>query len=160
MKGDAKVIELLNEVLTGELTAVNQYWLHGRMCENWGYERLWKKLRHESIEEMQHADELTARILYLEGVPNLQRYGKLTIGETVEEQLELDLKLEYAALERLNRGIAMCREVGDNGSRALLEKILVSEEDHVDWIEAQRDQIAQMGLPNYLAQQVKADEEG
>ncbi len=160
VKGDAKVIELLNEVLTGELTAVNQYWLHGRMCENWGYERLWKKLRHESIEEMQHADELTARILYLEGVPNLQRYGKLTIGETVEEQLELDLKLEYAALERLNRGIAMCREVGDNGSRALLEKILVSEEDHVDWIEAQRDQIAQMGLPNYLAQQVKADEEG
>jgi bacterioferritin len=159
VKGDPQIIDLLNEVLTGELTAVNQYWLHGRMCENWGYQRLWKKLRHESIEEMQHADELTARILYLEGVPNLQRYGKLTIGETVEEQLALDLKLEHVALERLTRGVALCLEKGDHGSRSLLEKILVAEEEHVDWIEAQQDQIKQMGLQNYLSQQVKADED-
>lgn len=158
MKGNQQIIDLLNEVLTGELTAVNQYWLHGRMCENWGYERLWKKQRHESIDEMQHADRLIARILYLEGIPNLQRYGKVNIGETVPEQMELDLKLEYEALERLNKGIALCQEVGDNGSRALLEEILVSEEHHVDWLEAQLDQIKQMGVENYLTQQVKADQ--
>ena len=158
MKGDPEIIQLLNDCLTGELTAVNQYWLHGRMCENWGYERLWQKLRHESIDEMKHADELIARILYFDGHPNLQRYGQLTIGETVQEQLELDLKLEYAALERLNNGIELARSKNYHGTRALLEKILVSEEDHVDWIEAQLDQIKQIGLANYLAQQIKADE--
>jgi bacterioferritin len=158
MKGHPQVIDLLNEVLTGELTAVNQYWLHGRMCENWGYERLWQKQRHESIDEMKHADELIARILYLEGVPNLQRYGKVNVGETVPEQMELDLKLEYEALERLNRGVTLCRDLGDSGSRALLDRILVSEEDHVDWLEKQLDQIKQLGVPHYLAQQVKADD--
>lgn len=155
MKGDPQIIDLLNDVLTAELTAVNQYWLHGRMCENWGYERLWKKYRHESIEEMQHADELIARVLYFDGVPNVQRYGKVNIGETVPEMFDLDLQVEFAAVDRLNKGIALCRDKGDNGSRALLEKILVAEEEHIDWLEAQKDQIAQMGLENFLTQQVK-----
>jgi len=157
MKGDQQIIDLLNDVLTAELTAVNQYWLHGRMCENWGYERLWKKYRHESIEEMQHADELIARILYFDGIPNVQRYGKVNIGETVPEMYECDLQVEFAAVKRLNEGIALCRDKGDNASRALLEKILLAEEEHIDWLEAQKDQIAQMGLENYLTQQVKAD---
>jgi bacterioferritin len=155
MKGDPQIIDLLNDVLTAELTAVNQYWLHGRMCENWGYERLWKKYRHESIEEMQHADELIARILYFDGIPNVQRYGKVNIGETVPEMFDLDLQVEFAAVDRLNKGIALCRDKGDNGSRALLEKILVAEEEHIDWLEAQKDQIAHMGLENFLTQQVK-----
>lgn len=158
MKGDPQIIDLLNDVLTAELTAVNQYWLHGRMCENWGYERLWKKYRHESIEEMQHADELIARILYFEGIPNVQRYGKVNIGETVPEMFDLDLKVEFAAVDRLNQGIALCRDKADNGSRALLEKILVAEEEHIDWLEAQKDQIAQLGVQNYLSQQVKTEE--
>jgi len=158
MKGDPKIIELLNDVLTAELTAVNQYWLHGRMCENWGYERLWRKYRTESIEEMQHADELIARILYFDGIPNVQRYGKVNIGETVPEMFDLDLQVEFAALERLNAGVAACRDGGDNGSRTLLEKILVAEEEHVDWLEGQKDQIQQIGLPNYLAQQVKPED--
>jgi bacterioferritin len=159
MKGDPQIIEVLNDCLTGELTAVNQYWLHGRMCENWGYERLWKKLRHESIDEMKHADELIARILYFDGHPNLQRLSTLTIGQTVQEQLELDLQVEYKAVERLNAGIELARSKGDHGTRSLLEAILVSEEHHVDWLEAQLDQIKQMGIENYLALQVKADED-
>ena len=156
MKGDPQIIDLLNDVLTAELTAVNQYLLHARMCENWGYERLWKKYRTESIEEMQHADELIARILYFDGIPNVQRYGKVNIGETVPEMFDLDLQVEFAAVDRLNKGIAVCRDKGDNGSRALLEKILVGEEEHIDWLEAQKDQIAQMGLENFLTQQVKS----
>ncbi len=158
MKGSQKVIDLLNEVLTGELTAINQYFIHAKMCQNWGFERLYKKMYHESIDEMKHADRLIERILYLEGVPNLQRLAKVTVGETVPEQLQVDLEIERVALERLNQGIAMCRDEGDNGSRALLEHILVSEEEHVDWIEAQLDQIKQMGVENYLSQQVKSDD--
>ena len=157
MKGHPEVIDLLNEVLTGELTAVNQYFIHHKMCEDWGYERLSSYLRHESIDEMKHADELIGRILYLEGVPNLQRLCKVNVGETVPEQLKLDLELERVALERLQKGVAKCVELADSGSRALLEKILVSEEEHVDWIESQLDLIEQMGLPNYLAQQVKKE---
>jgi len=157
MKGSQKVIDLLNEVLTGELTAINQYFIHAKMCQNWGFERLYKKLYHESIDEMKHADRLVERILYLEGVPNLQRLGKVNVGETVPEQFAVDLDLEKAALKRLNDGVAMCRDEGDNGSRALLEEILVSEEEHTDWIEAQLDLIKQLGAENYLAQQVKAD---
>lgn len=156
MKGSDKVIDFLNEVLTGELTAVNQYWVHARMCENWGYERLWNKIRAEAIDEMKHADQLVSRILYLEGLPNLQRLGKVMVGETVPEQFKVDLELERVALERLRNGVALCMEEGDHGSRELIEGILVSEEDHVDWLEAQLDQIEQVGVQNYLAAQIKA----
>lgn len=151
---DRAIIALLNEVLTGELTAINQYFCHAKMCANWGFTRLAHKIRHESIDEMKHAEALIDRVLYLGGVPNLQRIGKINIGETVAEQLEVDLALEHEALPRLNAGIAACRDAGDNGTRALLEDILRSEEEHVDWLEAQLDLIAQVGLQNYLAQQM------
>jgi bacterioferritin len=155
MKGDDRVINLLNDVLTGELTAVNQYFIHARMCENWGYERLWKKIRAESIDEMKHADALIARILYLDGLPNLQRLGKISVGQTVPEQLGLDLEMEKAAVKRFNDGIELCRSLGDNGSRELLEGMLVSEEEHANWLEAQLSLIQQVGEQNYLAQQLK-----
>jgi len=155
MKGQPAVIDLLNAVLTAELTAINQYFVHAKMCENWGYMRLYERIRAESIDEMKHADELISRILFLEGVPNLQRLGKVNVGQNVKEQLELDLALEYEAIPRLNEGIRLCRELGDSGSEALLVKILTSEEEHADWIEAQLEQISQMGLPQYLAQQVR-----
>ncbi len=154
MKGHDQVIDLLNEVLTGELTAINQYFVHARMCENWGYERLWKKIRAESIDEMKHADELIERILYLEGLPNLQKLGKVMVGQTVPEQLQLDLDMEKAAVERFNRGIELCVKLGDNGSREMLEDMLVSEEEHANWLEAQLNLIAQVGTQNYLAQQL------
>lgn len=155
MKGQPPIIDLLNTVLTAELTAINQYFVHAKMCENWGYERLHQKIRAESIDEMKHADELISRILYLEGVPNLQRLGKINVGQNVKEQLELDLALEHAAIPRLNEGIKLCRELGDNGSEDLLVRILTSEEEHADWLESQLDQIAQVGLPQYLAQQIR-----
>jgi bacterioferritin len=155
MRGDERVITLLNQILTAELTTVNQYFIHGRMCENWGYERLWKKLREESMGEMKHADRLIQRVLYLEGVPNLQRLNKVNVGQTVPEQLRLDLETEKAAIAMLNEGIEVCRTVGDNGSRHLLEDILHAEESHANWIEAQFAQIQQMGEAHYLAQQVK-----
>jgi bacterioferritin len=158
MKGSAKVIDLLNEVLTNELTAVNQYFLHARMCENWGYERLWHKIRHESIDEMKHADQLIERILYLEGLPNMQRLGKVNIGQTVEEQLRSDLGVERQAIPVLNDGIALCRQEGDNGTAELLEDILVSEEEHENWLEAQLGLLEQVGVQNYLAEQMKHDE--
>jgi bacterioferritin len=153
---NSEIVQLLNEVLTGELTAVNQYFLHAKMCENWGYQRLYQKIRHESIDEMKHADALIERVLYLEGIPNLQRLGKLNIGESVHEQLVADLALENEAVPRLNAGIAACREAGDNGTRVLLEDILTSEEEHIDWLEAQLDMIDQIGIQNYLAQQMHA----
>jgi bacterioferritin len=155
MKGNPKVVEALNEVLTAELTAINQYFVHGRMCENWGYHRLWERLRAESIDEMKHADELIARILFLEGIPNLQDLGKINIGETVSEQLRSDLGLEREAVTRFNRAIELCRSLGDHGSRELLEEMLVSEESHVNWIEAQIELIEQVGEQNYLAQQIR-----
>lgn len=155
MRGHEAIIGLLNDVLTAELTAINQYFIHAKMCENWGYDRLAKRLREESFGEMKHADHLIERILYLEGVPNMQRLGKVSVGETVPEQLRLDLELERAALTVLNAGIETCRSSGDNGTRHLLEDILRSEEDHVNWIEAQFSQIQQMGEAHYLAQQVK-----
>ena len=157
MRGHDQVIALLNDVLTAELTAINQYFIHARMCENWGYERLWKKLREESIGEMRDADRLIARILYLEGVPNVQRLGKINVGQTVPEQLTLDLEVERGAIQRLNDGIELARSLGDNGSRELLEDILKGEEDHANWIEAQLNLIAQMGEANYLAQQIKKE---
>lgn len=158
MKGEPKVIDLLNQVLTNEITSVNQYFLHARMCENWGYERLWKKVRAESIDEMKHADQVIERILYLEGLPNVQRLGKVTIGETVQEQLRLDLETEKANILVLNPGIELCRESGDNGSAELLEHVLEDEEEHANWLEAQLALVEQVGLQNYLAQQVREEE--
>ncbi|MCX8072639.1 MAG: bacterioferritin [Candidatus Binatia bacterium] len=155
MKGNAKLIEMLNEILTGELTGINQYFVHAKMCENWGYKHLYEKIRNESLEEMKHADEIIERILFLEGVPNMQRLGKVRVGETVPEQLKLDLALEKEAVERLNRAIALAVEVGDNGTRELLESILTSEEDHIEWLEAQLTLLRQVGEQNYLAQQIR-----
>jgi len=148
------IIELLNAVLTAELTAVNQYFVHSKMCANWGYERLAKRLYDESIGEMKDAEQLVERILYLEGTPNLQRLGSVLVGETVPEQLRIDLDLERAAISRLNDGIARCRDEGDNGSRHLLEEILLGEERHADWIETQLHAIAEVGEAQYLAEQL------
>ena len=158
MKGHDQVVTLLNDVLTAELTAVNQYFIHARMCENWGYKRLWKKVREESIGEMRHADRLIERILYLEGVPNLQRLGKVNVGQTVPEQLRLDLQVARTAVSAHKAGIAMCRSAGDNGTRDLLEEILKAEEDHIDWIEEQLELIKQVGEGHYLAQQIKEED--
>jgi len=154
MKGDPKIITLLNEVLTGELTAVNQYFLHSRMCRNWGYARLSEHIYKESIDEMKHADELIERILFLEGLPNVQRLSKVMIGQTVLEILKNDLQIEMTAIPLLNDGIKTCREAGDNGSEDLLQKILVAEEHHVDWLEAQLELVRQVGEQNYLSQQI------
>ena len=156
MKGNAKLIETLNEILTGELTAINQYFIHAKMCANWGFARLAHKVREESIEEMKHADEVIERILFLEGVPNMQRLDKVRVGETVLEQFKLDLKLEELAIPRLNKAIAQATDAGDNTTRELVERILVSEEEHVDWLEAQLGLIKTVGEQNYLAQQIKA----
>jgi bacterioferritin len=158
MQGDKTIIEILNDVLTAELTAINQYFLHSEMCENWGYDRLHAIIRKHSIGEMKHAEELIERVLFLEGIPNVQRLGKINIGETVPEIFKLDLALELDALPRLNAGIEKCREVGDNNSRHLLEMILHDEEEHVDWLEAQQALIEQVGAQNYLAQQIREDE--
>ena len=155
MKGSGKIIELLNEILTAELTGINQYFVHAKMCDNWGYERLAEAIRKESMEEMKHAEELIERILFLEGVPNMQRLGKVKVGETVPEQLKLDHALELEAVAKLNKAIAFASEAGDNGSRDLFEDILESEEDHVNWLEAQLELIRQVGEENYLAQQMR-----
>ena len=158
MKGDGKIIEILNEVLTAELTAINQYFVHAEMCENWGYERLKNVIRKHSIGEMKHAEEVIERVLFLEGIPNVQRLGKINIAETVGEMMKVDLALELEALPRLNQGIETCRELGDNNTRQLLEEILEDEEEHVDWLEAQISLIEQVGLQNYLAQQIREGE--
>jgi bacterioferritin len=155
MKGNEEVLNLLNELLTNELTAINQYFIHAKMCENWGYERLAHKIRDESIDEMRHADLVISRILFLEGVPNLQRLHKLRVGESVKEQLESDLQLEYAAIAFLNQGVDAARRANDNATEDLMTKILVSEEQHTDWIETQLELIRQIGEQNYLAQQIK-----
>jgi bacterioferritin len=155
MKGDAEVIEVLNAVLSAELTGINQYFIHAMMCANWRYKKLAEHTRKESIEEMQHAQEVIERILYFDGVPNMQRYLKVNVGQTVPEQHEFDLALEKEAVARLNNGVELCRTKGDNGSRALLEKLLRDEEEHVDWLEAQLQQIKDMGVQNYLAQQIE-----
>jgi bacterioferritin len=154
MKGKPEILDLLNEVLTAELTAINQYFIHAKMLKNWGLDKLGSHVYAESIDEMKHADVLIDRILYLEGVPNLQRYNKIKVGETPKEQLELDLAMEYEAVERFNRGVALCRDLGDNGSREMLEKMLVSEEQHVDWLETQLDLIGRLGEVAYLAEQM------
>ena len=156
MRGNDDVIEVLNEVLTAELTAINQYFLHAKIMEDWGYLRLAEYTKHESIDEMKHAEQVTDRVLFLDGLPNYQRYFPLRIGETVPDMFESDLQLEYAAVERLNRGIALAVERGDHGSRELLEAILVSEEEHIDWLETQLETIRQVGVENYLATQINA----
>ena len=159
MKGDAKVIELLNETLKNELTAINQYWLHYRMLDNWGVRRLAEYERHELIDEMKHADWLSERILFLEGLPNFQMLGRLRIGETVEEILKADLELEHEAVEQLKGAIAHCESVRDFVSRDLFRSILASEEDHVDFLETQFEMIERMGLQNYVQLQSKPAEE-
>jgi bacterioferritin len=155
MKGNDEVIQVLQDVLCAELTAVNQYFVHARMCENWGYKKLAAYIRKESIEEMHHAQEVIDRILYFDGAPNMQKYMKINVGRTVPEQFQSDLEVEYQAVPRLNKGIEVARGLGDNGTRALLEQILKDEEDHVDWLEAQLGMIKEMGVENYLAQQME-----
>jgi bacterioferritin len=154
MKSSQEVLDLLNQLLTNELTAINQYFIHAKMCENWGYLRLAAKIREESIDEMRHADQVISRILFLDGVPNLQRYHKLRVGETVKEQLESDRELEYTAIAFLNSGIKVAREAGDNATEDLFTRILVAEEEHTDWLETQLELIRQIGEQNYLAQQI------
>ena len=154
MKGDAEVIQLLNDVLSAELTAINQYFIHAMMCDTWRLKRLAGKMREESIGEMKHAEDVIDRILYLDGRPNMQKYMKINIGKNVPEMHQFDLDLEKDAVARLNPGVELCRAKGDNGTRLLLEKILHDEEEHIDWLEAQQTQIQAMGLQNYLAQQV------
>lgn len=155
MKGADEVVAVLNDVLTAELTAINQYFIHARMCENWSYERLWKKIRDESIGEMKHADRLIERILYLEGVPNLQKLGKVNVGQTVPEQFRLDFEVEKASIKALNQGVELARSLGDNGTRHLLEDILRESEEHANWLEAQLTLLRQVGESAYLAEQIK-----
>jgi bacterioferritin len=159
MKGDARVIELLNEALKNELTATNQYWLHYRMLDNWGIGRLAAFERHESIDEMKHADRLAERILFLEGLPNFQLLGRLRIGENVEEALRSDLDLEIEAVEQLRGAIEHCEKVRDYVSRDLFAEILGNEEEHIDYLERQFDMIKQMGLANYIQLQSKPAED-
>ena len=159
MKGEAKVIAVLQEVLKAELTAINQYFLHAEMCENWSYHRLAKITRKESIEEMVHAEKLIERILYLDGTPNMSDYFKINIGQNVKQQFQNDLQLELDAVKRLNAGIQTCVAAKDNGSRELLEKILVEEEEHIDHLEAQLHAIEEMGIEVYLAEQLHEAED-
>jgi bacterioferritin len=154
VKGDNDVIDMLNAVLTSELTAINQYFIHYKMCENWGYARLSKKKRAESIEEMKHADRVIERILFLDGTPNMQRLSPVRVGEHPIEQHEVDLALELEARKRMNDGIALAVARGDNGTRELLESILAEEEDGIDWLEAQLHQAKQVGTELYLAEQI------
>jgi bacterioferritin len=155
MKGVTEVIDLLNELLTHELTAINQYFIHSRMCSNWGYQHLAEKKRHESIGEMKHADKVIERILFLEGVPNMQRLNPVRVGQSVLEQHQADRALELQAIERLNRGIALATDKGDNGTRALLESILREEEEGLDWLESQLHLIEEVGIQQYLSEQIR-----
>ena len=158
VKAGKAVIAALNDILTGELTSVNQYFLHAKMLKNWGYDRLASKIHKESIDEMKHADQLIERILYLEGVPNVQRLGKIRIGETVPEILTSDLGVEQEAIPRLNQAIALCTTEGDHGTRVMLDGILRSEEEHLDWLETQLRLVQEVGLQNYLAQTVEIED--
>lgn len=155
---DPRIVEILNDVLTAELTAINQYFLHGEMCRNWGYKKLYAVIRKEAIDEMRHAEQVMERVLFLEGMPNVQRLGTLSVGESVPEQFRADLALELLAVERLNAGITHAAASGDNATRALLESILRNEDEHIDWLEAQLTLIQQVGEANYLAQQIHNDE--
>ena len=154
MRGDAQVIEALNAVLTAELTAINQYFIHHRMCENWGYLRLSKKKREESVDEMKDADQVIGRILYLDGVPNMQRLSPIRVGEDPVEQHRLDLALETESIKRLNDAIELSRASGDNGTRELLAEILTGEEHSADWLEGQLHIVDEIGKERYLAEQI------
>lgn len=154
MKGNPHVLKVLNDVLRKELTGINQYFIHAKMCKNWGYEALCEVEWKESIDEMKHADQIIERMLFLEGVPNMAGYDKISVGSTVKQQLGNDLGLEQAALTVLRPGIKTCLEAGDDASRELLEHIVVDEERHIDWIEAQLYKIEEVGYQNYLAQQI------
>jgi bacterioferritin len=156
MKGNARVIQALNEVLVGELTAVNQYFLAAKICRQKGYERLHEKLHREAIEEMRHAERLVERILLLQGLPNMQKLEKIQLAEDVPGQLRLDLETERKSVERLNEGIKLARDAGDNGSADLLEELLEAAEGHVRWLEAQTALLEQLGAAHYLAQQVRS----
>ncbi len=155
MKGNPKVIAALNEALREELTAINQYFLHAEMCENWHYTRLGNYIKKQSIDEMKHAETLIERILFLDATPAMTEPMQLTIGKNVKEQLESDLKLEVDAVGMYNRAVQICREEGDNASRELFERLLKDEEEHVDWLEAQVHQIQEMGYERYLSAQIK-----
>ncbi len=154
MQGDAQIIEALNDVLTAELTAISQYFIHHKMCENWGYQKLSKQKRKESIGEMKHADTVIERILYFDGHPNMQRLNPIQVGENPIEQHKLDLALETEAIKRLNDAIALSRDKGDNGTREQLEEILKSEEEGADWLEAQLHIVEEIGKEAYLAEQI------
>jgi bacterioferritin len=159
-QGDPEIIEVLNEILTAELTAINQYFIHSKMLENWGIKRLAKVKWDESIDEMKDADRIIERILYLDGTPNMQRLSPVRVGEDAIEQHKLDLAMEVDAVERYNRAVALAREKGDNGTRALCEQHLKSEEESVDWLEAQLYLVEQLGAENYLAEQLEGEEGG
>jgi len=154
MKGNEKIIEKLNFLLADELTAISQYMVHSEMCDNWGYKELAEKIEKRAIEEMKHAEKHIARILFLEGRPIVSQLNKITIGADVETQLKNDHAAEEGAIKAYNEIIKLCADLGDNGTREILEDILGDEEDHIDWIEAQLDQISQMGIQNYLVEQV------
>lgn len=154
MKAKEGVVELLNKILTADLTAINQYFVHAKMCANWGYDRLHHKVRERSIDEMKDADELIEHILYLEGVPNVQRLGTVNVGETVPEQFKTDLKAEQEMLKMLSDGVAHCTKVGDYTTRHMLEDMAEDVDDHIDWIETQMETIKQVGLENYLSEQI------
>jgi bacterioferritin len=156
MKAKPKIIEKLNALLADELTAINQYIVHSEMCANWGYERLHEAIEKRAITEMKHAEKLIERILFLDGIPIVSKLNKIEIGSDVKAQFENDLDAERMAVQAYNEGIQLAVESGDNGTRALLESILTDEEDHVDWLEAQLAQIEQMGIENYLTEQMKA----
>ena len=154
MKGNEKIIANLNEFLADELTAISQYMVHSEMCANWEYKRLHEAIEKRAVDEMKHAEKLIARILFLEGQPVVSKLKNMSIGASVEAQLKSDLAAEAGAIKAYNDGIRLCLEVGDNGSRELIDANLKDEEDHLDWLEAQLDQISQMGLQNYLAMQI------
>lgn len=154
MKGNAKVIAVLNRALTIELTAINQYFVQAKMCKNWGFNKLARKHYEESMGEMKHADALIDRILFLEGIPNIAKYDVIRVGTDVKEQFENDLKLEMGGVKAYNEGIALCTELKDGGSREIMEHILVQSEEHVDWLEAQLGLIKEVGLQNYLTEQI------
>jgi len=157
MKAKEGIIELLNKILTAELTVINQYFIHSKMCENWGYERLHHKVCERSMSEMKDAENLIEHILYLEGVPNMQRLGTVTVGETVPEQFKADLKAEMEMVKTLTDGINHCAKVGDFTTRHMLEDMVKDEDAHIDWIETQLDTIKQVSLENYLTEQIKKE---
>jgi bacterioferritin len=156
MKGNAEILDTLNELLADELTAINQYMVHSEMCDDWGYERLHELIEKRAIDEMKHAEKLIGRILFLEGTPIVSRLNEIHIGAAVDKQFANDRNAEETAIKAYNRAIRQAAELDDNGTRELLEEILEDEEAHVDWLEAQLDQISQIGLENYLAEQVRS----